>query len=39
MVCDLTGADNSHYPSAKAVADAITASGGGDMLKAVYDPN
>lgn len=24
MVCDLTGADNSHYPSAKAVADAIS---------------
>lgn len=39
MVCNLTGADNSHYPSAKAVADAISGWGAWDMLKAVYDPN
>ena len=39
MVCDLTGADNNHYPSAKAVADAISGWGAWDMLKAVYDPN
>lgn len=39
MVCDLCNADNSHYPSAKAVSDAITAAGGWDMLKSVYDPN
>ena len=39
MVCNLCNADNSHYPSAKAVSDAITASWGWDMLKSVYDPN
>lgn len=39
MVCNLNNADNSHYPSAKAVADAITSAGGWDMLKSVYDPN
>ena len=40
MVCDLCGADDDHYPSAKAVADAIGWWGwSGDMLKCVYDPN
>ena len=39
LVTDLTNPDNTHYPSAKAVADAITSSGGWDMLKSVYDPN
>lgn len=39
MVCDLTGADDSHYPTAKAVADAIAGWGGWDMMKSVYDPN
>jgi hypothetical protein len=40
MVCDLCGADDCHYPSAKAVADAIGWWGwSGDMLKCVYDPN
>lgn len=39
LVTDLSNPDNTHYPSAKAVSDAITASGGGDMLKSVYDPN
>lgn len=38
MVCDLTWADNTHYPSAKAVADAIQCAWGWDMTKAVYDP-
>ena len=32
MVCSLTGADNDHYPSAKAVADAISCSGGWDVM-------
>ena len=39
MTADLTNPDNTHYPSAKAVADAITSSWGWDMLKSVYDPN
>ena len=39
MVTSLTWADNDHYPTAKAVADAITSSGGWDMLASVYDPN
>ena len=38
MVCDLIGADDSHYPTAKAVADALSSCGAGDMLKATYDP-
>ena len=38
MVCSLVNADNSHYPSAKTVADALSACGAGDMLKATYDP-
>ena len=38
MVCTLTGADDSHYPTAKTVADALSACGAGDMLKATYDP-
>ena len=39
LVTDLSNADNTHYPSAKAVADAISSSWGWDMLKSVYDPN
>lgn len=39
LVTSLTWADDTHYPSAKAVSDAITASGGWDMLASVYDPN
>lgn len=39
MVCDLTWADNSHYPSAKAVSDALQCAWAWDMLKSVYDPN
>lgn len=39
MVQDLNNADHDHYPTAKAVADAITSSGWWDMLAATYDPN
>ena len=39
MVCNLTNADNSHYPSAKAVADALSCAWAWDMLSSVYDPN
>lgn len=39
MVTSLTWADNTHYPTAKAVADALSWAGNGDMLKATYDPN
>lgn len=39
MVTSLNNADNSHYPTAKAVSDAISASGWGDMLAATYDPD
>ena len=39
MVCNLSWADNSHYPTAKAVADALSCAGQWDMLKSVYDPN
>lgn len=39
MVTNLTWADDNHYPSAKAVADALTCAGAGDMMKSVYDPN
>lgn len=39
LVCDLTWADNTHYPSAKAVADAIQCAWGWDMMKSVYDPH
>ena len=38
MICSLTNADNSHYPSAKAVADALSSCGAGDMLSSTYDP-
>lgn len=38
LVCDLTWADNTHYPSAKAVADAIQGAWGWDMMKSTYDP-
>lgn len=39
MVCNLTSPDDSHYPTAKAVADAMACAGTWDMLKSVYDPN
>jgi len=39
MVCNLSNADNSHYPSAKAVADALSCAWAWDMLSSVYDPN
>lgn len=39
MVTSLTWADNTHYPTAKAVADALSWAGNWDMLKATYDPN
>ena len=39
LVTDLSNPDNTHYPSAKAVSDAISWAWAGDMLKSVYDPN
>lgn len=39
MVCSLSWADDSHYPTAKTVADALSCAGAGDMMKSVYDPN
>ena len=39
MVCTLADADNSHYPSAKTVADALSCAGAWDMLSSMYDPN
>lgn len=39
MVCTLSWADDSHYPTAKTVADAMACAGAGDMMKSVYDPN
>ena len=39
LVTDLTNPDNTHYPSAKAVSDAISWAWAGDMLKSTYDPN
>lgn len=39
MVQDLTNADNDHYPTAKAVSDALSGAGQWDMTKLVYDPN
>lgn len=39
MVTTLTWADNDHYPTAKAVADAIQWAWAWDMLASVYDPN
>jgi len=39
MVCTLSWADDAHYPSAKAVADALSCAWAWDMLKSVYDPN
>lgn len=39
MVTSLTSADDDHYPTAKAVSDAIQSSWGGDMLASTYDPN
>lgn len=39
LVTNLTNPDDTHYPSAKAVSDAITSAGGWDMLKSVYDPD
>ena len=37
MVTNLTWADDDHYPTAKAVSDAISWGWNGDMLKSVYD--
>ena len=39
LVTTLNNADNNHYPTAKAVADAIQSAGGGDMMASTYDPN
>lgn len=39
LVTNLTSPDDTHYPSAKAVADALSGAWAGDMLKSVYDPN
>lgn len=39
LVTTLTNADDEHYPSAKAVADAMSGAGFWDMLKSTYDPN
>ena len=39
LVTSLTNPDDTHYPSAKAVSDAISWGGAWDMLKSVYDPN
>ena len=39
LVTDLNNPDNTHYPSAKAVSDAISWGWNWDMLKSVYDPN
>ena len=39
LVTNLTNPDDTHYPSAKAVSDAISGGGAWDMLKSVYDPN
>ncbi len=33
------GPDNTSIPTSKAVADAISGAGGGDMLKSTYDPS
>ena len=39
LVTDLTNPDDTHYPSAKAVSDALSWAWAWDMLKSVYDPN
>ena len=39
MVTSLSWADNDHYPTAKAVSDALSCAWSWDMLKSVYDPN
>ena len=39
MVCSLNNADDSHYPSAKTVADALSCAWAWDMLSSMYDPN
>ena len=39
MVTSLANADNDHYPTAKAVYDAITQAWGWDMMKSTYDPD
>ena len=36
--CDLNNPDNNHYPTTKAVADAMSCLWWWDMLKATYDP-
>ena len=39
LVTTLSWADDTHYTSAKAVADALSCAWAWDMLKSVYDPN
>lgn len=39
LVTTLTNADDTHYPSAKAVSDALSHAWAWDMLSSVYDPN
>ena len=39
MVTDLTNPDNTHYPTTKAISDALVDLWAWDMLKSVYDPN
>jgi hypothetical protein len=38
MVCTLVWADDNHYPTAKAVSDALSCAWTWDMLSSVYDP-
>lgn len=38
LVCNLSNPDDTHYPSAKTVADAIEWMSGWNMIKEVYDP-
>lgn len=39
LVTNLLNPDDTHYPSAKAVSDALSCAWAWDMLKSVYDPN
>lgn len=39
LVTNLTNPDDTHYPSAKAVSDALSCAWAWDMMKSVYDPN
>lgn len=38
MVCSLVWADDNHYPTAKAVSDAMACAWVWDMLSSIYDP-